>query len=31
MGISVKDTPVFDELGRPRFLLEDHEPIAELV
>ena len=31
LGISVKDTPVYDELGRPRFLLEDHEPIAELV
>jgi len=31
MGIDVKNTAVFDELSRPHYLLEDHEPIAELI
>lgn len=31
MGVNVRDTPVYDELNRPHYLLDDHEPIAELI
>src|SRR5271156_2831712 len=31
MGIDIKNTAVTDELGRPHYLLEEHEPIAELI
>ena len=31
MGIDVKNTPVVDNQGRPHYLLDDHEPLPELV
>ena len=31
MGIDVKNTPIYDELNRPHYLLGDHEPISELI
>jgi hypothetical protein len=31
MGINIAETPVPDAFGRPNFLLQDHEPIRELV
>jgi hypothetical protein len=31
MGIDIANTPVPDQLGRPNYLLEGHEPIAELI
>ena len=31
MGINIKDTPVMDEVGRPHYLLSDHDPIQELI
>jgi len=31
MGIDTKTMPVVDSLNRPHYLLEDHEPISELV
>ena len=31
MGINIKDTPVMDSLARPHYLLEDHDPVQELI
>ena len=31
MGINIKDTPVMDTLNRPHYLLDDHDPVQELV
>lgn len=31
MGINIKDTPVMDSLARPHYLLDDHDPIQELI
>jgi hypothetical protein len=31
MGINIKDTAVTDSLGRPHYLLEEHDPLPELV
>jgi hypothetical protein len=31
MGINIKDTPVMDSLARPHYLLEDRDPIPELI
>lgn len=31
MGINIKDTPVMDSLARPHYLLDDHDPVQELI
>jgi uncharacterized protein (DUF1501 family) len=31
MGIEIATTPVYDSLNRPNYLLDSHEPIAEVV
>ncbi len=31
MGINIKDTPVMDSLSRPHYLLDDHDPVQELI
>jgi uncharacterized protein (DUF1501 family) len=31
MGIDIRNTPIYDELNRPHYLLDDHEPISELI